>query len=58
MRSLRERMKEMQASHEAQIGMVVEKYQQLKRQIEDYHQSLEAVMVPEPDAIVRAISLR
>lgn len=58
MRSLRERIKELQTSHAAQISMVVEKYQLLKQQIEDYHRKLEAVMVTEPETTVRAISLR
>lgn len=45
MRQLRERIKELHASHEAQINIVVEKYRQLRRQIDDYHQSLEGVMI-------------
>lgn len=48
MRSLRERMKELRASHEAQIGFVLEKYQDLVRQIDIYHHNLEAVMTTEP----------
>ena len=50
MRQLRERIKELHASHEAQINIVVEKYQQLKTQINDYHQSLFDVMDVKPDS--------
>ena len=58
MRSLRERIKELHAAHDAQIGIVEEKYNQLLRQIEDYHQSLSEVMVMEPSLSVPAVTLR
>jgi len=58
MRSLRERIKELQASHVAQISVVVDKFHQLKRQITEYHQTLDSAMALEPTAAVRAATLR
>lgn len=58
MRSLRERIKELHAAHDAQIGIVEDKYNQLLRQIEDYHQSLSGVMVMEPRLSVPAVTMR
>ena len=58
MRSLRERIKELHAAHDAQIGVVEEKYHQLLRQIDDYHQSLSGAMLMEPNASVPAVTLR
>ena len=59
MRSLREKIKEMQSSHEAQIGIVLEKFQMLRNQISEYHETLEAAMVlPEHTGAVRAVTLR
>ena len=59
MRSLREKIKELQSQHEAHISVVLERYHQLKAQIAEYHESLEAAMVvPDSTGTVRAKMLR
>lgn len=46
MRTLRDRMKELQHNHDAQLSIVLQKYQSLRRQVQDYHELLEAAMTP------------
>lgn len=46
MRTLRERMKELQNNHDAQVSIVLEKYQQLRQQVQEYHELLEAAIAP------------
>lgn len=65
MRPLREKTKELQSSHEAQVTSVLEKYKTLRAQVQDYHQLLEAAMTPTASAAesslssaVKAITLR
>ncbi|DBA98352.1 hypothetical protein WJX82_002463 [Trebouxia sp. C0006] len=67
MRTLRERMKELQNNHDAQVSIVLEKYQSLRRQVQQYHELLEAAIAPNPgndvdtaslSSAVKAITLR
>ena len=59
MRLLREKIKELQSQHEAHISVVLEKYQQLKLQIGEYHESLEvAMVVPDSTGTLQAKMLR
>ena len=68
MRTLRERMKEMQSSHDAQVALVRGKYQSLRNRVQDYHEQLQAAIVTANDSpsidtaslssAVKAISLR
>jgi hypothetical protein len=44
MRSLRERIGELRAAHDAQISGVLERYDGLCRQVDEYHASLEQAM--------------
>ena len=46
MRTLKERMKELQNNHDAQVSVVLEKYQSLRRQVQYYHELLEAAIAP------------
>ncbi|KAL0042016.1 hypothetical protein WJX77_000793 [Trebouxia sp. C0004] len=46
MRALRDRMKELQNNHDAQVSTVLEKYQSLRRQVQQYHELLEAATAP------------
>ena len=67
MRTLRERMKEVQNNHDAQVSIVLEKYQSLRRQVQQYHELLEAAIASTPSndvdtaslsSVVKAITLR
>ncbi len=60
-------MKELQDNHDAQVSIVLEKYQSLRRQVQDYHELLEVATAPNhsPDvdtaslsSAVKAITLR
>ena len=59
-------MKEMQSSHDTQVSMVLEKYQNLRRQVREYHELLEAAIAPSISSTdtaalssaVKAITLR
>ena len=44
MRTLRDRMKELQNNHDAQVSIVLQKYQSLRRQVQDYHEQLETAI--------------
>lgn len=44
MRTLRERIAELQAAHEAQVGSVLQQYQALRAQVTEYHADMEAAM--------------
>jgi len=57
MRTLRERMKELQNNHDAQVSIVLEKYQSLRRQVQQYHELLEAATAPTPSNDVDTASL-
>lgn len=46
MRTLRDRMKELQNNHDIQVSIVLQKYQSLRRQVQDYHELLEAAITP------------
>lgn len=46
MRTLRERMKELQNNHDAQVSIVLGKYQSLRRQVQEYHELLAAAITP------------
>ena len=35
-------MQELQNNHDAQVSMVLDKYQSLRRQVQEYHELLEA----------------
>lgn len=39
-------MKELQNNHDAQVSIVLEKYQSLRRQVQEYHELLEAAITP------------
>lgn len=65
MRPLREKTKELQSNHEAQVSSVLAKYKGLRKQVQDYHELLEAAMVPSApsdasslSSAVKAITLR
>lgn len=60
-------MKELQKNHDAQVSIVLEKYQSLRRQVQQYHELLEAGIAPNPgndvdtaslSSAVKAITLR
>lgn len=60
-------MQELQNNHDAQVSTVLEKYQSLRRQVQVYHEHLEAAIAPVPSmdgdtaslsSAVRAITLR
>ncbi|KAA6429432.1 MAG: hypothetical protein FRX49_00826, partial [Trebouxia sp. A1-2] len=57
MRTLRERMKEVQSNHDAQVSIVLEKYQSLRQQVQQYHELLEAATAPTPSNNVDTASL-
>ena len=42
MRALRERMKELQSNHDAQVSHVLERYHSLRQQVQAYHKQLQA----------------
>lgn len=67
MRALREKMAELQSSHDARISLVLEKYQSLRQQVQKYHEQLTAAISPATahdakiaflNSAVKAITLR
>lgn len=44
MRSLRERIAELQSAHSAQVGVVLEQYDALRKQVATYHGEVAAAM--------------
>ena len=46
MRTLRDRMKEVQNNHDAQVSIVLQKYRSLRQQVQEYHEQLEAAITP------------
>ena len=44
MRTLKERMKELQNNHDIQVSIVLGKYQSLRQQVQEYHELLEAAI--------------
>ena len=66
MRTLKERMKELQNNHDVQVSIVLEKYQSLRQQVQEYHELLEAAITPTSRSVdtaslssaVKAITLR
>ena len=57
MRTLKERMKELQNNHDAQVSIVLDKYQSLRRQVQEYHELLEAAITPTNSRTVDTTSL-
>lgn len=65
MRPLKEKTKELQSNHEAQVTTILDKYKSLRKQVQEYHQLLEAAISPSTSSVdanlsaaVKAISLR
>ncbi len=50
MRSLRERVGELQANHDAEVNAIMTKYRSLREQMAKYHLQLEAAMAKEQDS--------
>ena len=53
MRSLRERVGELQSSHDAEVNAIMTKYRSLREQMAEYHMQLEAAMAmdQEPECL-------
>lgn len=65
MRPLREKIKELQSNHEAQVSSVLDKYKSLRKQVQEYNELLETAMSASASPVdtslasaVKAISLR
>lgn len=65
MRPLKEKTKELQSVHEAQVSSILDKYKSLRKQVQEYHESLEGAMSLSAGSIdltlssaVKAITLR
>ena len=57
MRTLRDRMKELQNNHDAQVSIVLEKYQNLRQQVQDYHELLQGAIAPAQSSSIDTASL-
>ena len=44
MRTLKERLREMQSNHDAEVNAIMAKYRSLREQMAEYHMQLETAM--------------
>ena len=65
MRPLREKIKELQSRHEAQVSSVLDKYKSLRKQVQEYNELLETALSASASPVdtslasaVKAIRLR